>query len=130
MVPFIIYAEKKRRMKRVLTGAVATLLACELFFLVFGHSLAMLVVGTVVFFTAFNLLEASLPSLVSKVSPAGGRGTAMGCIPPASSSARRWRHPRRLDVPARRAEHGVHRMRGARCPSGWRLLLPCANRLM
>ncbi len=41
MVPFIIYAEKKRRMKRVLTGAVATLLACELFFLVFGHSLAM-----------------------------------------------------------------------------------------
>ncbi len=78
MVPFIIYAEKKRRMKRVLTGAVATLLACELFFLVFGHSLAMLVVGTVVFFTAFNLLEASLPSLVSKVSPAGGKGTAMG----------------------------------------------------
>ncbi|MCL3028662.1 MFS transporter, partial [Klebsiella pneumoniae] len=77
MVPFIIYAEKKRRMKRVLTGAVATLLACELFFLVFGHSLAMLVVGTVVFFTAFNLLEASLPSLVSKVSPAGGKGTAM-----------------------------------------------------
>ncbi|MDO2306193.1 MFS transporter, partial [Escherichia coli] len=51
---------------------------CELFFLVFGHSLAMLVVGTVVFFTAFNLLEASLPSLVSKVSPAGGKGTAMG----------------------------------------------------
>src|SRR5690606_26030782 len=36
------------------------------------------VIGTVVFFTAFNLLEASLPSLVSKVSPAGGKGTAMG----------------------------------------------------
>jgi len=37
-----------------------------------------LVIGTVVFFTAFNLLEASLPSLISKVSPAGGKGTAMG----------------------------------------------------
>jgi hypothetical protein len=48
------------------------------------------VIGTVVFFTAFNLLEASLPSLISKVSPAGGKGTAMGCIPPASSSVRHW----------------------------------------
>ena len=30
------------------------------------------------FFTAFNLLEASLPSLVSKIAPAGTRGTALG----------------------------------------------------
>lgn len=78
MLPFIIYAEKKRQMKRVLLGAVAVLLACELFFWVFGHSLRALVLGTVVFFTAFNLLEASLPSLISKVAPAGGKGTAMG----------------------------------------------------
>lgn len=78
MVPFIIYAEKKRRMKRVLSGAVLVLLLCELFFWLLGHSLHALVVGIVVFFTAFNLLEASLPSLVSKVAPAGGKGTAMG----------------------------------------------------
>jgi len=78
MVPFIIYAEKKRQMKRVLTGAVATLMLCELFFWEFGNSLKELVFGIVVYFTAFNLLEASLPSLVSKVSPAGGKGTAMG----------------------------------------------------
>ena len=38
----------------------------------------MLVVGMVGFFIAFNLLEASLPSLISKVAPAGGKGTAMG----------------------------------------------------
>lgn len=78
MVPFIIYAEKKRRMKRVLGAAVAVLLFCELFFWQFGNSLTMLVIGAVIFFTAFNLLEASLPSLVSKVAPAGGKGTAMG----------------------------------------------------
>ncbi|MBU1330213.1 MAG: MFS transporter [Gammaproteobacteria bacterium] len=78
MVPFIIYGEKKRRMKQVLLGAVVVLLGCELFFWAFGHSLRALVIGTVVFFTAFNLLEASLPSLVSKVAPAGGKGTAMG----------------------------------------------------
>lgn len=78
MVPFIIYGEKKRQMRRVLLGAVAVLLLCELFFLLFGSSLAALVAGIVVFFTAFNLLEASLPSLISKVAPAGGKGTAMG----------------------------------------------------
>ncbi|MHC5349247.1 MFS transporter [Metapseudomonas furukawaii] len=78
MVPFIIYGEKKRRMKRVLVGAVATLFLCELFFWGFGDSLRALVFGTIVFFTAFNLLEASLPSLISKVAPAGGKGTAMG----------------------------------------------------
>ncbi|MDU9399440.1 MFS transporter [Pseudomonas sp. zfem003] len=78
MVPFIIYAEKKRQMKRVLIGAVSVLAACELFFWAFGDTLSALVIGTIVFFTAFNLLEASLPSLISKVAPAGGKGTAMG----------------------------------------------------
>ncbi|MES2817959.1 MAG: MFS transporter [Pseudomonadota bacterium] len=78
MVPFIIYGEKKRRMKRVLLGAVTLLMLCELFFWQYGHSLRALVIGTLVFFTAFNLLEASLPSLISKVAPAGGKGTAMG----------------------------------------------------
>ncbi|MBB1520541.1 MFS transporter [Aquipseudomonas guryensis] len=78
MVPFIIYAEKKRQMKRVLTGAVLVLLLCELFFWLCGTSLRLLVLGIILFFTAFNLLEASLPSLISKVSPAGGKGTAMG----------------------------------------------------
>lgn len=78
MVPFIIYAEKQRRMKRVLIGAVAVLLLCELYFWAFGDNLRALVLGTIVFFTAFNLLEASLPSLISKVAPAGGKGTAMG----------------------------------------------------
>jgi predicted MFS family arabinose efflux permease len=78
MIPFIIYGEKKRQMKRVLLGAVLVLMLTELFFWAFGNTLRALVIGTVVFFIAFNLLEASLPSLISKVSPAGGKGTAMG----------------------------------------------------
>lgn len=78
MIPFIIYGEKKRQMKRVLLGAVTVLMLTELYFWAFGDSLRALVIGTVVFFIAFNLLEASLPSLISKVSPAGGKGTAMG----------------------------------------------------
>ncbi len=78
MLPFIIYGEKKRQMKRVLLGAVSLLLLCELFFWQFGGSLRALVIGSLLFFTAFNLLEASLPSLISKMAPAGGKGTAMG----------------------------------------------------
>jgi len=78
MIPFIIYGEKKRQMKRVLMGAVGVLMLTELFFWAYGDTLRALVIGTVVFFIAFNLLEASLPSLISKVSPAGGKGTAMG----------------------------------------------------
>ncbi|WP_407294937.1 MFS transporter [Stutzerimonas zhaodongensis] len=78
MVPFIIYGEKKRQMKRVVLGAVAVLVFSELFFLWLGDRLWTLVGGMIVFFVAFNLLEASLPSLISKVAPAGGKGTAMG----------------------------------------------------
>lgn len=78
MVPFIIYGEKKRQMRRVLIGAVAVLLLSELFFWLVASGLRSLVFGMVVFFIAFNLLEASLPSLISKVAPAGGKGTAMG----------------------------------------------------
>jgi MFS family permease len=78
MVPFIIYGEKKRRMKQTVFAAVAVLLLCELFFWWFGSNLRALVMGLIVFFTAFNLLEASLPSLISKVAPAAGKGTAMG----------------------------------------------------
>jgi hypothetical protein len=65
-------------MKRVLIGAISVLMLTELFFWAFGDTLRALVIGTVVFFIGFNLLEASLPSLISKVSPAGGKGTAMG----------------------------------------------------
>jgi MFS family permease len=37
-----------------------------------------LVISLVVFFTGFNLLEASLPSIISRVAPVGARGTAIG----------------------------------------------------
>ncbi len=78
MLPFIIYSEKKRQMKRVFVGAVGVLMGTELFLWLFADSLTLLIIGTLAFFTAFNFLEASLPSLISKVSPAGAKGTAMG----------------------------------------------------
>lgn len=78
MVPFIIIAEKRRKMKPVFLSAIAVL-ALSLFGLYLAvHSFYGLVVGLFLFFTAFNLLEASLPSLISKIAPAESKGTAMG----------------------------------------------------
>lgn len=78
MLPFIIYSETKRQMKRVFVGAISVLMVTELYLWWFADSLTLLIIGTIVFFTAFNFLEASLPSLISKVAPAGAKGTAMG----------------------------------------------------
>jgi len=78
MLPFIIIAETRRKMKPVFLAAVMVLAVGEL---LLGAGLGqrwVFVFGLFVFFMGFNLLEATLPSLVSKSAPAGGRGTAMG----------------------------------------------------
>jgi len=77
MVPFIIIAEKKQAMKPVFVGAIVSLIIAAAIFLN-SQTLLMTVLALVIFFTGFNLLEASLPSLVSKTSPATQKGTAMG----------------------------------------------------
>lgn len=78
MLPFIIIAEKRRRMKEVFVGAIAVVALAELGFWGFNDSFYALAFFILVFFSAFNILEASLPSLVSKMSPAEAKGTAMG----------------------------------------------------
>lgn len=78
MVPFIIIAEKKRKMKAVFIGAIATLGIAELGWALMPNSLVGILFSLWLFFTAFNILEASLPSLMSKLSPLENKGTAMG----------------------------------------------------
>lgn len=78
VVPFIIYAEKKRRMKQVFMGCVAVLFCAEILLWLSGAHLWGIIAGVQLFFMAFNVMEAILPSLISKESPAGYKGTAMG----------------------------------------------------
>jgi len=78
MVPFIILAEAKRRMKQVFVGAVFVLAFSIMVMMFSNQNLVIIAVALGLFFTAFNLLEASLPSLVAKISPADRKGTAMG----------------------------------------------------
>lgn len=77
MLPFMYVAERKRQIKNVFVAAVL-LLALSEAGLGFAEHLWHWVFGLFTFFTAFNLLEATLPSLVSKQAPAGSKGTAMG----------------------------------------------------
>ena len=77
-VPFIIIAEKKRKMKPVFIGAIAVILLAELGLSQRQHSLWGTIACLGVFFCGFNLLEATLPSLVSKTAPGDLKGTAMG----------------------------------------------------
>ncbi len=78
MVPAIIVAEKYRRMKTVLVSAVAALALSQVM-LVFGaHNASWLLTAVTVFFAGFNVMEASLPSPVTKTAPSDAKGTATG----------------------------------------------------
>ncbi len=78
MLPFVILAEKKRKMKEIFLGAILLMALAQLGLYFLYTSLTGLVVALLLFFTAFNLLEAVLPSMVSKVAPAESKGTALG----------------------------------------------------
>ncbi|MFP9229154.1 MFS transporter [Pectobacterium cacticida] len=78
VVPFIIYAEVKRQMKQVFVGCIMILIAAEIVLGFADRHLWQIIVGIQLFFLAFNIMEALLPSLISKESPAGYKGTAMG----------------------------------------------------
>lgn len=78
MVPLIIIGEKGGKLKQVFVLSIAGLGLAEALFAVVGTHFWLLAAGLLLFFIAFNVLEASLPSLVSKVAPAAARGTALG----------------------------------------------------
>jgi MFS family permease len=78
MVPFMIMAIKKQKEKQMLSAAVA-LLTLALFLLWYlPMSFGDLVVLVIMFFTAFNYLEATMPSILSRIAPAGVKGSVMG----------------------------------------------------
>ncbi|UJP04982.1 MAG: MFS transporter [Nitrosomonas sp.] len=78
IIPAIIYAERKAKLKSVFVTAIAMLLIAQFLLALTANSLWGTAFALLVFFAAFNLLEASLPSLISKIAPVGAKGTAMG----------------------------------------------------
>jgi MFS family permease len=78
MVPAIIIAEKRNKVKVVFVGAICLLLATVLAMWRGSTSFAVIAGGLLSFFIAFNILEAMLPSLVSRIAPARAKGAALG----------------------------------------------------
>ena len=78
MVPLILYADRRNRPKPVFIGAVALLCAVEGVLGRWSAGLGGLALLMLAFFVGFNALEALLPSLVSRIAPAQGRGVAIG----------------------------------------------------
>jgi MFS family permease len=78
MVPLLLHAERRGRTRFLFLSAIVMLLSVELGLAVCLDNFYMVVVLLLAFFVAFNVLEASLPSLVSRLVPMSTRGTALG----------------------------------------------------
>jgi len=78
MLPIMIYGEKMQHLRFSFIAAIMILLVCEIFMYFYHSNITYILIGLILFFTAFNLLEATLPSLISKIAPSGSKGSAMG----------------------------------------------------
>jgi MFS family permease len=77
MVPAVIVAEKHGKMKLVFSGAIALIAAVQLAFAL-SDNLWLLAFWLFVFFVGFNILEATQPSLISRIAPPQAKGAALG----------------------------------------------------
>ena len=78
MVPAIIAAEKKDKMRPIFLAAVGLLVIVQTGLFFFHASLWTLALWLLLLFVAFNVLEATLPSLVSRTAPPAAKGAALG----------------------------------------------------
>ena len=78
MVPPVLHADRRNAGRGVMLGAIALLALAEGGFAAIEPRVTVLAVLLLAFFAAFNVLEALIPSLVSRIAPAQMRGTAIG----------------------------------------------------
>jgi MFS family permease len=78
MVPFMIFAMKKQKEKPMFSAAISLLIIALVLLWYLPSGFWSLVLSVVLFFTAFNYLEATMPSILSRIAPAGFKGSVMG----------------------------------------------------
>ena len=78
IVPMIIISEKKNKIKESFIFSIALLFVTQFLFIYFSNGIVGIIMGLIFYFIGFNYLEASLPSLVSKLAPIQSRGLALG----------------------------------------------------
>jgi predicted MFS family arabinose efflux permease len=80
MLPAILGVRKPGRLKAAFLGSIAVLLAVQVAMPWTAGSAWAIAAFLLVFFAAFNVLEAHLPTLVSRIAPAHTRGVAIGAF--------------------------------------------------
>tara|TARA_B110000114_G_scaffold173317_1_gene200792 strand:- start:213 stop:1328 length:1116 start_codon:yes stop_codon:yes gene_type:complete len=78
IVPMIIFSEKKNKVKEFFMFSIALLFVTQFLFIYCSNGIVGIVMALTFYFIGFNYLEASLPSLVSKLAPIQRRGLALG----------------------------------------------------
>ncbi len=78
MLPFIFWAEKRKKFRSLFIATVATIGISQLLLAFFHQQWASVWWAVFLYFLVFNILEASLPSMISKKADAHNKGTAMG----------------------------------------------------
>lgn len=77
-IAMIGIAERKQQVKKFFVTGIVILAIAELFLWMWAQSVFLSACGLFLFFTAFSLLEAFLPSWVSRAAPKARKGTALG----------------------------------------------------
>ena len=78
MLPIMFFAERRKLVKPLFLGSITLICLAELGLFLIHQQIAIVAILLFVFFTGFNTMEATLPSLVSKIAPADCKGSAMG----------------------------------------------------
>ncbi|WP_035890527.1 MFS transporter [Legionella norrlandica] len=78
MVPFIIISERKKRLKSVFIISILLVVLAQGLLVSTSQNWYYLCFLMFIYFISFNILEATLPSLVSKQANPKNKGTAMG----------------------------------------------------
>lgn len=72
------FAERKRQLKPYFLGGIIALGLAELFLWLTPSDVSLVALGLSLFFGGFSLLEAFMPSLISRTAPAARKGSALG----------------------------------------------------
>jgi len=78
MMKPLMVAERRALIRPLFIGSIVLVLIAQVGFLLRGDALVWLALWLLLFFTGFNILEACLPSLVSRIAPAAAKGLALG----------------------------------------------------
>ena len=78
MVPFIIFGERLNKTKLFYASSIILIIISQAGLAFFHVNLSLIILFLILFFGAFNYLEALLPSAVSKTTTADTKGTALG----------------------------------------------------